>query len=106
MAFEIDIQQWFLVFSAVFVSDVCWTYCITRVNNYQALKAGVWGGAFYLSQGLATQGFTDHKILLIPATIGAVVGTALTVWWEKKQREKRMEKMVAGITPENKHPLV
>lgn len=89
MNFHIDIQAWIFVFLIVCASDITWTYCIRYVQNLEALRAGVWGGAFYLTQGLATQDFTSHKDLLIPATVGSVIGTALTVWWQKRQQQKK-----------------
>lgn len=76
--------DWVLVFVAIFLSDVCWATYIKYVHASKPLLSGFWAVALFIPGAFVTLSYVQNHWLLIPASIGAFSGTAITVWWNKK----------------------
>lgn len=75
-------KKWFdyiTVFIAVFLLDVVWTAYIVQVSNKNALLAAIYSVFLYLSSAYALTKYMENKKMLIPATLGAFIGTYLVV---------------------------
>lgn len=66
-------------FFAMFFTDVFNAYYIQAVQRVQALKASIWASILYVLYALAIIGSAHNPWLLIPAVLGAFVGTYIGV---------------------------
>lgn len=68
-----------LSYLAVFVSlallDFCWAKYIHHLADRHAVQAGLWSGVITLGSAFAVISYTANHWLLIPAVLGAFVGT-------------------------------
>jgi hypothetical protein len=62
-------------FIAVFVVDIFYTYYLKAINDNAALKSGFWGAVVWLIGSFAIINYTADHMLLIPACLGAFLGT-------------------------------
>lgn len=69
--------------------DAIWARYIAAISGKPALKGAVWSAAIVAMGGIATVQYTQNSVLLIPAAIGAFVGTYLSVWYDKRQETKK-----------------
>ena len=69
--------MWSYVFTflAVTVVDIFYTYYLKAVTENAPTRAGIWGAVFWLIGSIAVIEYTADHMLLIPACIGAFVGT-------------------------------
>jgi len=67
--------SYIITFVAVFVVDIFYTYYLKAVTESAALKAGFWGAVVWLIGSFAVIEYTADHMLLIPACIGAFLGT-------------------------------
>lgn len=72
-------------FLALFVTDLCWAFYISRVKDHQPLRSALWAVGLFLTGAIGTISYVNDPWLLIPAAIGAFSGTFLAVLLEKKQ---------------------
>lgn len=68
-----------LVFLLTACVDYVWARCIIALTQRRALVAGAYSALIYIFNGAAIVGFTYNHWLIIPATIGACVGTFIAV---------------------------
>lgn len=79
--------QWTIVLVAMFVTDICWAYYIRRVKDAQALQSSLWAVFLFLTGAVGAISYVNNPWFLIPATLGAFVGTFSAVYLDgKKQR--------------------
>lgn len=78
------------VFLAVMIADVCWTFYFIKIEERKSLAAGIWGAGVYLCGAFAVVSYTTDRSLIIPAVLGAILGTWATVEY-KKRKEKKHE---------------
>ena len=71
--------SYIITFVAVFVVDIFYTYYLKAINENAALKAGFWGAVVWLIGSFAVIEYTANHWLLIPACIGAFLGTYLGI---------------------------
>lgn len=80
--------SWISVFIAIAIADVCWTYYFIKIEERKSLPAGLWGAGVYLCGAFAVVSYTTDRSLIIPAVLGAILGTYLTVEYKRKKEGK------------------
>ena len=81
------IIKFILVFFAMGLADVCWTYYFIKIDERKSVAAGIWGSAIYLCGAFGVLSYTEDRTLIIPAVLGSFVGTYLTVEYKKKKEK-------------------
>ncbi len=74
-----------LVFFAVAIVDVFWTRYFQATAEKLPMQAGVYSSFIILFGAFTTASYIHNGILVIPATLGAFVGTYLTVKFHKER---------------------
>lgn len=69
--------SWVAVFTAMVVLDFLWARYIIALRDDNAYIAGALAGSLYVLGGFVTVSFVADYWLLIPAGLGAFVGTVL-----------------------------
>lgn len=67
----------FFVFLAVIVVDFAWAKYIKTTAERKAVSAGLWAMFLYVLGGYVVTQYTEQPLMLIPASLGAFVGTYL-----------------------------
>jgi hypothetical protein len=70
------------------VADVCWAYYFIKIEERKSVAAGIWGSAIYICGVFGVLSYTEDKTLIIPAVLGAFVGTYLTIEYKKRKEKK------------------
>jgi hypothetical protein len=78
--------KFFIVMFAMILTDVCWTVYFMKVEERKSIAAGIWSASIMLAGAVVTTNYVEDKSLLIPALIGAFIGTAGTVEYKKKRK--------------------
>lgn len=77
-----------LVFLVVLIADMLWVQYIDYVARYKPVLAASFGVLVYAASSFAIIAYTSDPIFLIPAFIGAWIGTYVVVKWKKNKSEK------------------
>ncbi len=72
-------MKWLAVFLAVTVADAAWSYYIRAAAERRPLAAGTSAVAILVIGGFTTLAYVHDPRYLLPAGLGAFVGTYLTV---------------------------
>lgn len=67
--------EWFVTFFALFFTDIFYTYYLKSVNNNKPLFASLWAVVVFSIASIAVINYTSDHWLLIPACLGAFLGT-------------------------------
>jgi uncharacterized membrane protein YfcA len=67
--------EWVATFFALFFTDVFYTYYLQAVQNNEAMKASIWGVVVFFVAAIAVVNYTTNHWLLVPACLGAFLGT-------------------------------
>lgn len=79
-----------LVFLVVLVADMLWVQYIDYVAKYRPVLAANFGVLVYAASSMAIIAYTSDPIFLLPAFIGAWIGTYVVVRWKRnKERGKK-----------------
>lgn len=93
--------EYTLVFAAIAFVDALWTIYIKAIQHNAPFRAAMASGAIYALGAYAILAFTESPVYLIPACLGAIVGTGLVVWYHQfKEKEKIIEN---SIDPDTYH---
>ena len=89
--------KFFTVMISMMLADVCWTKYFMKVADKNALQAGFWGSIIILFGAISTTSYVDDHTLIIPAVLGAFIGTYITIKHKAKtdNGEKNTEKATA-----------
>jgi len=68
-------MDYIITFLALFVTDVINTLYIKAINKEQPLLASFWAMVVTLAASVAVINYTRDNTMLIPALLGAFVGT-------------------------------
>ncbi len=68
-----------VAFVAMFLTDFCWAIYVNSVKNDAPFKSSMWALFLFLCGSIAVIGYTTNPWLLVPAGIGAFVGTYVGV---------------------------
>jgi hypothetical protein len=72
-----------LVFFAVAIVDVFWTRYFQATAEKKATQAGIFSSFIILFGAISTRAYVHDGWLIIPAALGAYLGTYLTVKYHK-----------------------
>ena len=87
---SITLQSIYVVFWML-GTDWLWTFYIRRSAEGRALASGFFSLLIMAVGGTVAINYVHNRWLLIPAALGAGVGTASSVWWDhrRKQADKK-----------------
>lgn len=68
-----------LVFAATAIADVCWARYTAHASNGDRWAAASWGVGIYLAGAFTVLQYTADHWMVVPAVLGAFVGTAVGV---------------------------
>lgn len=74
-----------IVFLAMAVTDVCWTFYLISVEERKSVIAGLWAMALYISGAYVVTSYVGNKWLIIAAALGSFAGTWLTIEYKKRK---------------------
>jgi hypothetical protein len=80
------VLNWFLVFAATLLVDVAWTRYIAEAAAKRAMPAALWSAGIIACGGFNVVAYTSNHWLIIPAILGAFVGTYFAVWRDQQKR--------------------
>ena len=75
--------QYSLVFVVTLITDGLWAYYIAHTAAKNAWRATFSSGAIVLSGAFVILTYIDDHLALIPALIGGMIGTYITVRYSK-----------------------
>jgi len=69
--------MWAYIFTflSMFVTDIVYTQLLKSVQNDKPFAASVWAAAITFLGGVAIINYTRDNMMIIPAVLGAFVGT-------------------------------
>jgi hypothetical protein len=68
-------MSYFLTFLAMFLTDLSWAAYIGSVKAGSAFEAASWALALFVLGAFAVIGYTRNRWLVVPAALGAFLGT-------------------------------
>ena len=77
-----------ITFLAVFATDILYVYFLKAVQNDQALYASFWSVLVTLTGTITVISYTEDHWAIIPALIGAAVGTYAGMAIRRRQQIK------------------
>lgn len=72
-------MMWLLVFTATVIADFLWAQWAIACNARRAVPASLYSAGILFCSGFTIVEYTHDAVLLIPAALGALVGTWLAV---------------------------
>lgn len=78
-----------LTFAAMFITDVCWTFYLLKVEERKSFHAGAWAMLLYLFGALVVTSYVDDRSLIIAAALGSFFGTYVTIEYKKRLEKKK-----------------
>jgi|GEM_PF-1014745 len=90
--FEVSLWKSVLVFLATVLSDTLWAMYIRRTNLGKALSASSLSAVIVLTAGVVAIEYVNNNWYLIPAALGAFVGTYITIKFDNRQKPTIEEK--------------
>jgi hypothetical protein len=69
------VYEWIISFLALFIVDILYVVYMKKVQQDNAIMASVWATSIYLLNSVAIISYTSDNTILIPASIGAFMGT-------------------------------
>lgn len=67
------------------ITDAVWTLYFIAVEKRKAVVAGIWSAIIMLGAAFNILSYTENKLNILAAIIGAFVGTFLTVKLKKEK---------------------
>jgi len=77
-------MTYIITFFAVFITDVVNTYYIKSITDDKPLVASTYATLVLFMYSVAVINFTSDKLMLIPALLGAFVGTYVAMILKRK----------------------
>jgi branched-subunit amino acid ABC-type transport system permease component len=76
-----------LIFLATAVSDILWVFYIRRTSEGKAVSAASFSASIVLLGGLVVLAYVGNMWYLIPAALGAFVGTIITIKFDIREKK-------------------
>lgn len=76
--------KYLIIFFSVALVDVFWTRYFQSVAEKHAVKSGLYSSLIILIGAFSTMSYVEDHMLVIPAALGAFVGTYFTVKTHKE----------------------
>jgi hypothetical protein len=77
--------QFAIVFFAVALADVCWTFYFIKVEERKVIAASLWSSGIMLLGAISIESYVQDKTFIIASVLGAFVGTALSILYKKRK---------------------
>ena len=87
MLYDVSITKALLVFLVTAVSDTLWAIYIRRVTDGKSLSASTLSAVIIIAGGLVAIEYISNNWYLLPAALGAFVGTFFTIKLDKKKEK-------------------
>lgn len=81
-------MKYLLVFIAVAFVDAIWTLYIKAIQENAPFRSAMTGTLIYLLGSYAILSYTESPVYLIPACLGAFIGTYLTTEFNRRKSDK------------------
>jgi len=82
--------DWFravLIFLATAFSDILWVLYIRRTSEGKAIAAAIFSSLIVLLGGFVILTYIGNKWYLVPAALGAFVGTVITIKFDLRNKK-------------------
>lgn len=79
--------KFLLIFLATMLSDIIWVFYIRRISDGKAVSAAIFSSLIVLLGGFVILGYVGNKWYLVPAAIGAFVGTIITIKFDLRTKK-------------------
>lgn len=105
-------MAWLIVFVTLVALDLAWAIYTKAVGGGSSpMVAAVWAVILYGLGASATIGWTKDPWLVVPACVGAFVGTYIGAWWNGRSKlagewaefdaaRERINKLIARLRTE------
>lgn len=80
--------KYFLVFSAMIVTDYIWSEWMKSVSENKPFRAGLFSVGTVLAGSFVIISYIENPKYLIPACLGAFVGTYISVKMNERKQKK------------------
>ena len=80
-----DWGTYILAFVAMAVLDFLWAVYTKKVTDGKAIAAASYASVLMVLNATVVMSFVKDAAILIPAALGAFVGTYLAVWWDNRK---------------------
>ncbi len=77
--------QFILVFFAMAITDICWTFYLISVEERKSVIAGLWAMALYVFGAYVVSSYVGNKWLILAAALGSFAGTFVTIEYKKRK---------------------
>jgi len=90
--YELEWAEALMVFGATVLSDMLWAFYIRRTNEGKVFWAALFSAIIILSGGLVVVAYVDNNWYLVPAALGAFVGTVISIAADKWRDDRKAKK--------------
>lgn len=77
--------QFVLVFLAMAITDICWTFYLISVEERKSVIAGLWAMALFICGAFVVSSYVGNKWLILAAALGSFAGTFATIEYKKRK---------------------
>lgn len=84
-------MKFLLIMASVALADVCWAMYFIKIGDKSSIKAGFWASLLIVLSAYTTVNYVHDSRFIIPAALGAFIGTYISVEWSKR-KEKKLNK--------------
>ncbi|MFA5871019.1 MAG: hypothetical protein WC842_04020 [Candidatus Paceibacterota bacterium] len=84
--YEVSLLKVALVFIATVLSDALWALYIRKTNLGKALSASSLSAVIVLTAGVVAIEYVNNNWYLVPAALGAFVGTYFTIRFDNRKK--------------------
>lgn len=81
-------KMFIIVFFAMLITDVCWTFYLLSVEERKSIKAAMWAMLLYLFGAFVVTSYVRDWTLIMAAALGSFAGTFLTIEYKKYKERK------------------
>lgn len=78
-------MTWLLAFVAAAMVDAAWVLSVDSVRTQPPLQSAMASGFFFMLAAGTTVLYTESRVLLIPASLGAACGTFAAIGWLRRR---------------------
>lgn len=68
-------------------ADIAWTFYFIKVSDRKSITAGLWSSMIILFGAFTAINYVHDSRFIIAASIGAFIGTYITVEYEKRKNK-------------------
>jgi uncharacterized membrane protein YfcA len=80
--------DWITTFLSLFFTDIFYTYYLKAVQKNEAIKASIWAVVVFCVACVAVINYTTNHVLLVPAALGAFLGTYVGIKLRNETKDR------------------